>query len=134
MRAVGRAAAHERRRRHLLKELEVRQAEGLLEAAADRAAARLSADAAWPGDLRTVSADEIVGSGPAEVTTEIAAAGEGSRSIHIVIEYPAGRADSVRRERVFPFTSFPGTSPPASDPVPPIAALISRNFACGQVF
>ena len=107
-------------RRHLLKELEVRQAECLLEAAADRAAARLSADAAWPGDLRTVSADEIVGSGPAEVTTEIAAAGQGSRSIHIVVDYPAGRADSVRRERVFPFTSFPGTSPPASDPVPPI--------------
>ena len=106
-------------RRHLLKELEVRQAECLLEAATDRAAARLLADAAWPGDVRTVPSGEIVGAGSAEVTTAIEQGRAGSAIIRIVVDYPAGRADSVRRERVFPFTFSPGTSQPASDPVPP---------------
>ncbi len=105
-------------RRHLLKELEASQAECLLEAAADRAATRLAADAAWPGDRRTVPAEEIVGTGPAEVTTAVEAGGEGSATIRIVVDYPAGRADSVRRERVFPFTFPAGIGPPASAPAP----------------
>ncbi len=108
-------------RRQLLKELDARQAECLLEAAADRAAQRLAADPAWSGDARTVAADQITGVGAASVTTSIAA-GEGrGPALQIVVDYPAGRTDSVRRERTFPFTPpaavrSPTSASPPTDP------------------
>jgi hypothetical protein len=85
-------------RRQFLKELELRQAECLLEAAAERAVIRLRADPGWSGGRTTVASEEIVGKGAAEVTTSVALKPDGV-SLGLVVEYPAGRPDSVRRER-----------------------------------
>ncbi|MEN9666602.1 MAG: hypothetical protein RLZZ326_2965 [Planctomycetota bacterium] len=85
-------------RRQFLKELELRQAECLLEAACERAVIRLRAEPAWSGGRTTVASEEIVGKGAAEVTTSVTLTPDGV-SLGLVVEYPAGRPDSVRRER-----------------------------------
>ncbi len=85
-------------RRQFLKELELRQAECLLEAAAERAVIRLRAEPGWSGGRTTVASEEIVGKGAAEVTTSVTLTPNGV-SLGLVVEYPAGRPDSVRRER-----------------------------------
>jgi len=86
-------------RRQLLKELEIRQAECLLEAAAERAVSRLRADPGWSGGRTTVASEAIVGAGAAEVTTSVTPGDDGA-ALGLVVDYPAGRPDSVRRERV----------------------------------
>ena len=86
-------------RRQFLKELELRQAECLLEAAAERAVIRLRAEPGWTGGRTTVASEAIVGAGAAEVTTTVTP-GEDGVSLGLVVEYPVGRPDSVRRERV----------------------------------
>ena len=85
-------------RRQFLKELELRQAECLLEAAAERAVIRLRAEPGWTGGQTTVASDDIVGKGAAEVTTSVTLKPDGVR-LGLVVEYPVGRPDSVRRER-----------------------------------
>jgi len=85
-------------RRQFLKELELRQAECLLEAAAERAVIRLRAEPGWTGGRTTVASEAIVGNGAAEVTTSVTPSVDGV-SFGLVVEYPAGRPDSVRRER-----------------------------------
>lgn|GEM_PF-1030303 len=85
-------------RRQFLKELELRQAECLLEAAAERAVSRLRAEPDWTGGQTTVASEAIVGNGAAEVTTSVTPSDDGVR-LGLVVEYPAGRPDSVRRER-----------------------------------
>lgn len=104
-------------RRQFLKELELRQAECLLEAAAERAFARLSAEPDWTGGWTTVPSEAIVGAGAAEVTTAITPCDDGF-SIGIVVEYPVGRPDSVRRERVLRVAreAFTPNQLPASQP------------------
>lgn len=107
-------------RRQLVKELDVRQAESLLEAAADRAAARLRAEPAWSGGTERVASEAIVGAGDAEVITEVIASAD-ARTLRIVVDYPAGRPDSIRRERSFAVA--PPRSPTASpDPDPSTAS------------
>lgn len=86
-------------RRQFLKELELRQAECLLEAAAERAVSRLRADPGWTGGQTTVASEAIVGNGAAKVTTSVTPSDDGVR-LGLVVEYPTGRPDSVRRERV----------------------------------
>jgi type II secretory pathway pseudopilin PulG len=86
-------------RRQFLKELELRQAECLLEAAAERAVSRLRADPGWTGGQTTVASEAIVGNGAANVTTSVTPSDDGVR-LGLVVEYPTGRPDSVRRERV----------------------------------
>ena len=108
-------------RRQFLKELELRQAECLLEAAAERAVIRLRAEPAT-----TVAAEEIVGRGAAEVTTSVTPSDDGV-SLGLVVEYPAGRPDSVRRERALrvarevlqplPSPAIPPSTVPEPSPV-----------------
>ena len=85
-------------RRQFLKELELRQAECLLEAAAERAVIRLRAEPGWSGGRTTVASEAIVGRGAADVTTAVTLTPDGV-SLGLVVEYPVGRPDSVRRER-----------------------------------
>ena len=85
-------------RRQFLKELELRQAECLLEAAAERAVIRLRAEPGWSGGQTTVASEDIVGKGAADVTTSVTLKPDGVL-LGLVVEYPAGRPDSVRRER-----------------------------------
>ena len=85
-------------RRQFLKELELRQAECLLEAAAERAVIRLRADPGWTGGRTTVASEAIVGRGAADVITAVTLTPDGV-SLGLVVEYPVGRPDSVRRER-----------------------------------
>jgi hypothetical protein len=85
-------------RRQFLKELELRQAECLLEAAAERAVIRLRAEPGWTGGQTTVASEDIIGKGAADVTTSVTLKPDGVL-LGLVVEYPAGRPDSVRRER-----------------------------------
>lgn len=104
-------------RRQFLKELELRQAECLLEAAAERAVIRLRAEPGWTGERTTVAAETIVGAGAAEVTTTVTPGDDGV-SLGLVVEYPVGRPDSVRRERVLRVARevFSPNRPPAIPP------------------
>ena len=108
-------------RRQFLKELELRQAECLLEAAAERAVSRLRAEPSWTGGRATVASEAIVGRGDAEVTTTITPIDDGV-SLGLVVEYPVGRPDSVRRERALRVAReafLPGSaSPPSTVPEP----------------
>ena len=110
-------------RRQFLKELELRQAECLLEAAAERAVIRLRADPGWTGGRTTVASEAIVGRGAADVITAVTLTPDGV-SLGLVVEYPVGRPDSVRRERAirvareaFTPNQLP-VSPPSTVPEP----------------
>ena len=110
-------------RRQFLKELELRQAECLLEAAAERAVIRLRAEPGWSGGRTTVASEAIVGRGAADVITAVTLTPDGV-SLGLVVEYPAGRPDSVRRERAvrvareaFTPNQLPA-SPPSTVPEP----------------
>ena len=107
-------------RRQLVRELDVRQAESLLEAAADRAAAKLRTDPAWSGGTERVASEAIVGAGDAEVVTEVIASPD-TRTLRIVVDYPAGRPDSIRREHLFA-VPLPQAPPVSPDPDPSTAA------------
>ena len=108
-------------RRQFLKELELRQAECLLEAAAERAVSRLRAEPGWTGGRTTVASEAIVGKGAAEVTIAITPSDDGVL-LGIVVEYPVGRPDSVRRERALRVAReifLPAAaSPPSTVPEP----------------
>jgi hypothetical protein len=104
-------------RRQFLKELELRQAECLLEAAAERAVSRLRAEPGWTGGRTAVASEAIVGNGAAEVTTSVTPSDDGV-SIGLVVEYPAGRPDSVRRERALR-VAREVLQPPSSPAIPP---------------
>ena len=106
-------------RRQFLKELELRQAECLLEAAAERAVIRLRAEPGWTGGQTTVASEAIVGRGDAEVTTSVTP-GEDGVSLGLVVEYPVGRPDSVRRERALRVAreAFMPNQLPVSPPSP----------------
>ena len=110
-------------RRQFLKELELRQAECLLEAAAERAVIRLRAEPGWSGGRTTVASEAIVGRGAADVITAVTLTPDGV-SLGLVVEYPVGRPDSVRRERAirvareaFTPNQLP-VSPPSTVPEP----------------
>ena len=104
-------------RRQFLKELELRQAECLLEAAYERAVIRLRAEPAWSGGRTTVASEAIVGRGAADVTTAVTLTPDGV-SLGLVVEYPVGRPDSVRRERAIRVAreAFTPNQLPASPP------------------
>ena len=104
-------------RRQFLKELELRQAECLLEAAAERAVIRLRAEPGWSGGRTTVASEAIVGRGAADVTTAVTLTPDGV-SLGLVVEYPVGRPDSVRRERAIRVAreAFTPNQLPASPP------------------
>jgi hypothetical protein len=106
-------------RRQFLKELELRQAECLLEAAAERAVSRLRAEPGWTGGQTTVASEAIAGAGAAEVTTTVTPIDDGV-SLGLVVEYPVGRADSVRRERALRVAreAFMPNQLPVSPPSP----------------
>ena len=87
-------------RRHLLRELDVHQAESLVEAAAERAVVRLGVEPAWRGGSEQVGSEAIVGRGDAEVRVVVEPAGD-SCSLRVVVDYPAGLPNSIRRERSF---------------------------------
>ena len=97
-------------RRQLLRELDVRQAESLLEAAADRAVARLRAEPAWSVD------DDAEPAVPARGLDR-------DDHLRVVVDYPAGRPDSIRRERVFAVA--PAALEPPSNPSDPPATTAS---------
>ncbi|MSR26173.1 MAG: hypothetical protein EXS06_04015 [Planctomycetaceae bacterium] len=104
-------------RRQFLKELELRQAECLLEAAAERAVIRLRVEPGWSGGRTTVASEAIVGRGAADVITAVTLTPDGV-SLGLVVEYPAGRPDSVRRERAIRVAreAFTPNQLPASPP------------------
>jgi type II secretory pathway component PulK len=91
-------------RRQLLTECDCRQAELLLQAGADRAAARLADDPAFRGDVWKLAADEITGSGSGQVTTEVIRGDNDSLQVRVISEYPLDRNFAVRRSRTFPIT------------------------------
>jgi len=107
-------------RRQLVKELDVRQAESLLEAAADRAVVRLRAEPGWTGGTERVASEAIVGAGDAEVVTAVTPSGAG-RTLRVVVDYPAGRPDSIRREKAFA-VALPQAPPVSPDPDPSTAS------------
>lgn len=104
-------------RRQFLKELELRQAECLLDAACERAVIRLRSEPGWSGGRTAVPAEAIVGLGSAAVTTAVAPGDDGV-TLELVVEYPVGRADSVRRERTVRVDRDLLIAP-ASEPLPP---------------
>jgi hypothetical protein len=96
-----------RARRQLHAERNRRQTELLLEAGANRAAARLAVEGEFRGDTWILPADEIVGLGEGRVTSEITRNSDTEVwQLQIVAEYPLGREFSIRRSRSFqrPFT------------------------------
>jgi len=103
-------------RRQLARELDLHQAESLLDAAAGRAVARLAADPGWSGGGERVESERIVGRGDADITVAVMPAGAG-RTLHVVVDYPAGRPDSIRRERSFAVAlSLPALPSTPSEP------------------
>ena len=106
-------------RRQFLKELELRQAECLLEAAAERAVSRLRVEPGWIGGQTTVASEAIVGAGAAAVATTVTPIEDGV-SLGLVVEYPVGRPDSVRRERALRVAreAFMPNQLPVSPPSP----------------
>jgi hypothetical protein len=92
-------------RRHLHAERDRRQAELLLQAAADRAARRLASDPQYRGDTWDLPAEAIVGHGAGRVSTELSrSTGDSIWQAHIVAEYPLGRDFPIRRSQTFQFS------------------------------
>ena len=96
-----------RERRQLRQQRDLRQAELLLEAGADRAAFRLAADADYAGETWSVPAEEIIGLGAGQVEIEtVRDASDGPFQVRVVAEYPLGGESSIRRTRhIHPRTS-----------------------------
>ncbi len=95
-----------RNRRQLRTERDCRQSEMLLAAGADRAAARLASDPTFRGDLWELPAKASVARGAGRVTTVVSLpAGDGSRQIRVVAEYPIDRNFPVRRSHTFQISS-----------------------------
>jgi hypothetical protein len=91
-----------RARRQLRAERDRRQTELLVDAGADRAAARLSADVNYRGETWSLPSQAIAGSGDGQVAIEvIRGEDEAQRQVRVVAEYPIGSASSIRRSRTF---------------------------------
>jgi type II secretory pathway component PulK len=91
-----------RARRQLRTERDLRQAELLLQAGADRAAFRLSKDADYRGETWKLPAKSVIGSGEAEVVIEVSHESEKKPwQVHVVAEYPVGSELSIRRSHTF---------------------------------
>lgn len=90
-------------RRQLHEQRDLRQAEAILEAGADRAFLRLEKDPLYVGETMMFSAEEIVGSGRAEVSIEVVpAVSDEPKQLRVVVEYPTGQVHSIRKTRRFP--------------------------------
>jgi type II secretory pathway component PulK len=99
--------------RQLRAERNLRQCELLLQAGVDRAAQRLTTERDYRGETWTLAADQITGSGEAQVTIEVTAtSGDGTQQLAVVAEYPAGSETSTRRSRTI---SLPNKQPSAQE-------------------
>lgn len=89
-------------RLELRAERDRRQVELLLEAGADRAAARFASEPEFRGDTWNLPAEAIVGHGDARVTTEISRHIDNDAwQVHVIAEYPLGRDFPTRRSHTF---------------------------------
>ena len=96
--------------RQLHAERDLRQCELLVQAGADRAAYRLATETDYRGETWTLAADKIVGSSDGKLTIEVSTdAGQKTRQLSIVAEYPAGGETSIRRSRTISISSRPFT-------------------------
>jgi hypothetical protein len=95
-----------RARRQMLAERDRRQCELLLEAGANRVAARLAAEPDFRGDTWELPAESIAGQARGRVTTQITpgATGQGW-SMQVSAEYPLDRPINVRRSQRFDIAS-----------------------------
>ena len=97
-----------RARRQLHTERNLRQAELLLQAGADRASFRLASEAGYQGETWAPPREATVGRG--QVTIEALRDSDTKPwRVHIVAEYPLGSERSIRRSRTFLF--FPSAMP-----------------------
>ena len=95
-----------RARRELHAERDRRQTELLLEAGADRTAARLATELDFRGDTWELPATAILGQGAGRVTTEVSTSADNQpRQVRVIAEYPLGRDLQIRRSRTFPIAS-----------------------------
>jgi len=91
-----------RARRQLHVERDRRQAELLLEAGANRAAARLAVEPGFLGETWELPAEAIIGQGDGHVTTEVSRnANNQNWQVHVVAEYPLDRDLPIRRSHTF---------------------------------
>jgi Tfp pilus assembly protein PilV len=72
------------------------QAEWLAESGLERAAARLAADPAYPGETWTIPAEALGTGGGVAIRVEPVAGQPGRRRIHIEADYSSGRARQTR--------------------------------------
>ena len=99
--------------RQLRAERDLRQCELLLNAGIDRATYRLTTERVYRGEIWSLSADRIAGSGDGKVMIELpAASNEEPRQLTITAEYPAGSETSIRRSRTI---SIPSKQSPAQE-------------------
>ena len=84
-------------RRQLRVQRDLRQTELLLQAGAERAAAKLQQDDAYRGETWRIDGADLLGLGDGEVKIEVDARG----AAHLAAEYPVGDARSVRRTATF---------------------------------
>lgn len=91
-----------RARRHLHVERDRRQCELLVQAGADRAAFRLSAEPEYRGETWLAPAVLGAGRGDGQVAIEASRDGEDQPwQVRVVAEYPRGGELSIRRSRTF---------------------------------
>lgn len=91
-----------RARRQLHVERDLRQAEFLLQAGADRAAFRMHSDIEYRGETWSISPDQIVGNGRGQVMISTSRDSEQSPwQVHVVAEYPLGGERSIRRSGTY---------------------------------
>jgi hypothetical protein len=101
-----------RTRRQMHVERDRRQSEMLLVAGATRAMSRLEGNPTFVGDVWQLPADVIVGNGAGRVTCEISpTAGDGSRQLRVIAEYPVDRDFPIRRSQNFEIPADPIPQP-----------------------
>lgn len=89
-------------RRQLHAERNLRQTELLADAGAERALRRVADDAEYRGETWRLSAGQIIGRDPGEVTIQLThGADDEPWSVRVVAAYPADSEVSVRRTRTF---------------------------------
>jgi len=87
--------------RQLHTERDLRQCELLLAAGITRVANQTANVANYRGETWQLSADQIIGTAPGEVTIEvIAESAANQRQLHITAEYPLGSETSIRRSQI----------------------------------
>ena len=91
-----------RARRQLHTERDRRQTELLLQAGADRVAARLLLESDFRGDVWELPTEAIVGRGAGRVTTQVSRSDDGGPwQVRIIAEYPLGRDFPIQRSQTF---------------------------------